>query len=170
MIHYYELTFNEFSDGSCYAMYIKGYRKPTIEEAEQFVAQDMESFGVDRITDIQEVDYLEVYYGSDVSDIDSWPIFGEEEEKMSDKNFKNRLTPELVDAMDIVCGACPYISETCDNEEIVDAAYVGRYEDSGAKYCERCMVRHMYNLFAAERDAGSHLDFDSREWRAIINY
>ena len=60
-------------------------------------------------------------------------------------DYKNRLTPELVDAMDIVCSACPYISEACDNEEIVDAAYVGRYEDSGAKYCERCMVRHMYN-------------------------
>ena len=43
----------------------------------------MRMYGVDRITDIQEVDYLEVCYGSDVSDIDGWPIFGEEEEESS---------------------------------------------------------------------------------------
>lgn len=84
-------------------------------------------------------------------------------------DYKNRLTPELVDAMDIVCGACPYISDACD-DEIVDTAYADGYEDSGAKYCERCMVRHMYNLFAAERDACCYLDFDAPEWQAIINY
>lgn len=89
---------------------------------------------------------------------------------MNDKNFKSRLTPELMDAMDTVCGACPYISEACDSSEIVEAAYAGRYDDAGEKYCERCMVRHMYNLFAVERDAGNYLDFDSPEWQAIINY
>lgn len=168
MIHYYELTFNEFPDGSCYSMYIKGCRKPTIEEAERFVTQDMESFGVDRITDIQEVDYLEVRYGSDVSDIDSWPIFGKEGKQMSE--YKNCLTPELVDAIDTVCGACPYISEICEDEELVNAAYAGGYGDANAKYCERCMVRNMYNLFKAERDASAYIDYDSPEWQAIINY
>lgn len=55
---------------------------------------------------------------------------------MNDKNFRNRLTPELMDAMDTVCGACPYISEACDSSEIVEAAYTERYDDAGEKYCE----------------------------------
>ena len=101
------------------------------------------------------------------SDIGSWPI--PRKGKQTGK-FQNRLTSRFMDAMDIVCGACPYISDVCDNDELFETAYVGNYEDANEKYCERCMVRNMYNLFKAERDAGAYLDYDSSEWQAIINY
>lgn len=38
------------------------------------------------------------------------------------------------------------------------------------KYCERCMVRHMVNLFNAEDKNGDYLPMSAPEWQAIINY
>lgn len=42
--------------------------------------------------------------------------------------------------------------------------------DSGKKYCERCMVRRMYELFYAEDKASDYLPMSAPEWQAIINY
>ncbi len=70
--------------------------------------------------------------------------------------YKKRLTNELREAIDIVCGACPYIVDESDNAE--------------AKYCERCMVRLMTNLFSTEDELGEYLPTTSPEWQAIINY
>lgn len=70
--------------------------------------------------------------------------------------YKKQLTNELIDAIETVCGACPYI---------VDENY-----DANEKYCERCMVRHMYELFYAEDKNGDYLPMSAPEWQAIINY
>ena len=84
---------------------------------------------------------------------------------------KKMLTEELENAMDTVCLAYPYISDCDWNEELVDAAYAD-YEiaDAGAKYCERCMVRHMYNLYDAMDNTEEELPYSAPEWQAIINY
>lgn len=86
--------------------------------------------------------------------------------------YKKHLTNEFIDAIDMVCGACPYISEGQITDELAnqmglddDAPY-----DSGEKYCERCMVRHMYELFYAEDKNGDYLPMSAPEWQAIINY
>lgn len=70
--------------------------------------------------------------------------------------FTNRLTPELNKAINIVCGACPYIESY-------------KYE-AGEKYCGHCMVWCMYNLFRAENDNQDWLPEIAPEWQAIINY
>lgn len=70
--------------------------------------------------------------------------------------YKKHLTDEFIDAIDTVCAACPYISNTL-------------YE-ANEKYCERCMVRRMYELFYAEDENGDYLPMSAPEWQAIINY
>lgn len=77
------------------------------------------------------------------------------------------LTKELENAIDIVCAACPYISDCEIDEELSALANVA---DAGAKYCDRCMVRLMYNLYDAMDDAGGKLPYSSLEWQAVINY
>lgn len=74
--------------------------------------------------------------------------------------FKSRYTDEFQSAVDVVCGACPYRVDVCE-EQGVEAA---------EKYCDRCMVRLMCDLFFAEREAKSLLPDESPEWQAIINY
>ena len=70
--------------------------------------------------------------------------------------YKKHLTDEFIDAIDTVCGVCPYIVDENDN--------------AGEKYCERCMVRRMYELFYAEDKNGDYLPISAPEWQAIINY
>ena len=70
--------------------------------------------------------------------------------------YKKHLTDEFVDAIDTVCGVCPYIWDENDK--------------AGERYCERCMVRRMYELFYAEDTNGDYLPMSAPEWQAIINY
>ena len=42
--------------------------------------------------------------------------------------------------------------------------------EADERYCGRCMVRLMCDLFAAEDAAQGHLADESPEWQAIINY
>ena len=81
------------------------------------------------------------------------------------------LTDELINAIDTVCEACPYISDCCLNQELVETAY-SSYDiaDPGEKYCERCMVRHMYNLYWVMDNTNGELSYNSPEWQAVINY
>lgn len=86
--------------------------------------------------------------------------------------YKKQLTDELSDAIDAVCMACPYISDGQITDELAnqmglddDAPY-----DAGEKYCKRCMVNHMYNLFRSEDEKGHHLSMEAPEWKPIINY
>lgn len=80
------------------------------------------------------------------------------------------LTDELINAIDTVCCACPYISDCDFNEELVEAALSNYSYDPGIKYCERCMVRHMYNLYDAMDNTEEELPYSAPEWQAIINY
>lgn len=82
------------------------------------------------------------------------------------------LTDELQNAIDIVCAACPYISDCETDEELLELAYgkEGERYDGGAKYCNHCMVRNMYNLYFAMDEANRDLPYTAPEWQAIINY
>lgn len=77
------------------------------------------------------------------------------------------LTDELQNAIDIVCCACPYVSECCTDDKLYELAGC---PDAGEKYCERCMVRRMYELFYTEDKNGDYLPMSAPEWQAIINY
>lgn len=86
--------------------------------------------------------------------------------------YKKQLTNELIDAIETVCGACPYISDGQITDEIANQMGLDddTLYDSNEKYCERCMVRRMYELFYAEGENGDYLPMSAPEWQAIINY
>lgn len=81
------------------------------------------------------------------------------------------LTDELQNAIDIVCAACPYISDCETDEELLELAY-GNADilDPSERYCGHCMVRNMYNLYHAMDRANGELSYESAAWQAIINY
>ena len=77
-IRYFEL---EFSNG--YSMIIKGTCMPSIMEAEQFVAKDMEKLGLSEIVDVVEWEETDARGAFDFEYEDKWPVFTEEmREKM----------------------------------------------------------------------------------------
>ena len=82
------------------------------------------------------------------------------------------LTDKLQDAIEIVCEACPRVSDCEIDEELLALTYgeEGERYDSGAKYCEHCMVRNMYDLYSAMDEANGNLPYTAPEWQAIINY
>ena len=82
------------------------------------------------------------------------------------------LTDKLQDAIKIVCEACPRVSDCEIDEELLALTYgeEGERYDSGAKYCEHCMVRNMYDLYSAMDEANGNLPYTAPEWQAIINY
>ena len=86
--------------------------------------------------------------------------------------YKKQLTNGLIDAIETVCGACPYISDCQITDEITNQMGLDddTLYDSNEKYCERCMVRRMYELFYAEDENGDYLPMSAPEWQAIINY
>lgn len=77
------------------------------------------------------------------------------------------LTNELENAINIVCGACPYISDCSIDDELYELAGC---PDAAEKYCEHCMVRNMYNLYSAMDNKQNELPYTAPEWQAIINY
>lgn len=82
------------------------------------------------------------------------------------------LTNELQNAIDTVCYCCPYINDSMIDDKLTELAYPnGERIDPDKKYCSRCMVRHMYNLYSAMDKAGNDdLPCTAPEWQAIINY
>lgn len=64
-------------------------------------------------------------------------------------------TDEFQSAVDVVCGACPYRVDACGDQGF----------EVDEKYCGRCMVRLMCDLFIAERDAQSELADEYPEWQ-----
>lgn len=72
------------------------------------------------------------------------------------------ITKELQDAINVVCGACPYICD-CSDPELQELA---GFPEAGEKYCDRCMVSKMVDLYSK----GDALSYDSPELQAIINY
>ena len=73
--------------------------------------------------------------------------------------FKSRYTDEFQSAVDVVCGACPYRVDACGDQGF----------EVDEKYCGRCMVRLMCDLFIAERDAQSELADEYPEVAGLMN-
>ena len=91
--------------------------------------------------------------------------------KKETAGYVNQMTDELLDAVQTVCMHCPYISDCEINEELYALTYDDEdVVDPGAKYCNRCMVRKMCELYEAEDKAQAYLPFTSPEWQAIIHY
>lgn len=68
-LNYYEA---EFSDG--YSICIKGLRKPTIEEANDFLKEDCKNMNVS-VIDVLDLDEDEAYTFFDMSNEANFPIF-----------------------------------------------------------------------------------------------
>lgn len=75
-IKYYEVEFGKREDKTdVFSMCIVGVRKPTIEEAEKFLAEDLEMMGYDHITEVLEIDYDEAHNFFDMERENQFPIF-----------------------------------------------------------------------------------------------
>ena len=74
---------------------------------------------------------------------------------------------KLQDAINTVCGACPYIFSGSDEWDRSNPAFAA-WCDSATKYCDRCMVRKMTDYYDAldEQDWSE----DMPEYQAIVNY
>ena len=59
-------------------MCVLGYRKPTIEEAKEFWKSDCELYGDEFLADIYKISKEEAYDSFDMTNENSWPIFGKE--------------------------------------------------------------------------------------------
>jgi hypothetical protein len=70
-VNYYEIDF-----GHEWSMVIKGIRKPTIEEAEEFCKNDVEKTGwhVIAVGDAETYDEVAPFF--DMSNDDKFPVFG----------------------------------------------------------------------------------------------
>ena len=76
-IKYYEVEFGKKADETdVYSMCIVGVRKPTIEEAEKFLASDLEMMGYDYITEVWEIDFDEAHNFFDMERENDFPVFG----------------------------------------------------------------------------------------------
>lgn len=75
-IKYYEVEFGKRADETdVFSMCIVGKCKPTIEEAEKFLASDLEMMGYDHVTEVLEIDYDEAHNFFDMERENQFPIF-----------------------------------------------------------------------------------------------
>jgi hypothetical protein len=75
-IKYYEVEFGKRTDETdVFSMCIVGKRKPTIEEAEKFLASDLEMMGYDYVTEVLEIDHDEAHNFFDMERENQFPIF-----------------------------------------------------------------------------------------------
>ena len=75
-IKYYEVEFGKRADETdVFSMCIVGKRKPTIEEAEKFLASDLEMMGYDHVTEVLEIDHDEAHNFFDMERENQFPIF-----------------------------------------------------------------------------------------------
>lgn len=73
---YYEIELrrlNNFSDS--YSICIIGTRKPSKEEAEEFLKEDIKNLEYDIVTDVLEIDKNEAYQFFDMKNEKDFPIF-----------------------------------------------------------------------------------------------
>lgn len=76
-IKYYEVEFGKREDETdVFSMCIVGVRKPTIEEAEKFLASDLEMMDYDHVTEVLEIDYDEAHNFFDMERENNFPVFG----------------------------------------------------------------------------------------------
>lgn len=77
-MNYYEIEFGDAMSGvDCdhYSICIRGERKPTIKEAEEFCKTDMRLFGYRRVTDVLEITSKEAHDFFDMRNEEQWPVF-----------------------------------------------------------------------------------------------
>ena len=76
-IKYYEVEFGKQADeADVFSMCVVGVRKPTIEEAEVFLASDLEMMGYDYVTEVLEIDFDEAHKFFDMERENDFPVFG----------------------------------------------------------------------------------------------
>lgn len=76
-IKYYEVEFGKRKDETdVFSMCIVGIRKPTIEEAEKFLAEDLEIMGYDHVNEVIEIDFEEAHNFFDMERENNFPVFG----------------------------------------------------------------------------------------------
>lgn len=79
MIGFYECVFEPDQDGDSYSILIKGTRKPSIEEAEMFLAADIKRLGLPKIVEIIDrsgnvIRGLDDDF--DLTRLNDWKVFG----------------------------------------------------------------------------------------------
>jgi len=70
-MYYYEVLFN-----NGYGICIRGLKKPSIKEAEEFCKDDMELFESDSVEWVEELSYSEACKYYDMETDDDYPVFG----------------------------------------------------------------------------------------------
>lgn len=74
---YYEVEFGKKSDETdIFSMCIIGICKPSVEEAEKFLAEDLDVMGYDQVNEVLEIDYEEAHNFFDMERESNFPIFG----------------------------------------------------------------------------------------------
>ena len=76
-IKYYEVEFGKREDkADVFSMCIIGICKPTIEEAEKFLASDLEMMGYDHVNEVLQIDFDEAHKFFDMEKENNFPVFG----------------------------------------------------------------------------------------------
>ena len=76
-IKYYEVEFGKKNDETdVFSMCIVGVRKPTIEEAEQFLVGDLAMMDYDHVNEVIEIDFEEAHKFFDMEREVEFPVFG----------------------------------------------------------------------------------------------
>ena len=68
---YFEIM---FPDG--YSILIKGIREPSIDEAKEFLKEDMKNMGYTEIDYIEEWKLSDALTAFDFDNVEHWPVFG----------------------------------------------------------------------------------------------
>ncbi|BAL85133.1 hypothetical protein SELR_pSRC300600 (plasmid) [Selenomonas ruminantium subsp. lactilytica TAM6421] len=71
---YYELIFGNYKENPDWSIVIKGIRKPTVIEANEFCASDVAYYG--EVTEVFDISEDDVYTDFHTENIDNWPVFG----------------------------------------------------------------------------------------------
>lgn len=74
-VNFYEVCFDNGLDRE-YSMCIKGVRKPTCKEAEEFLKKDIEKFGLGQVYEVLEITEEEAYVAFDMERENEFPVFG----------------------------------------------------------------------------------------------
>lgn len=133
---------NEHED----SIVIRGYRKPSKEEASEFIKDDREKlFGGRDVSDVHEVSPSEAEQYFDVSDIKSKPIFGSKNEckVTEDKHEEGKKNEDKPDPLTITLDTLA---------KVKDIIAKGDDEDDDAGCVEHCIELVKQNLGKKEDD------------------
>lgn len=81
-IKYYEVEMSSKTqpeEMGTYSICIKGLRKPTKKEAEEFIKKDLNSSGYDYVSFVNEIDLEEAKCFYDMENEANFPVFGKQQ-------------------------------------------------------------------------------------------